>query len=318
MNFPLITICLSCYNAEDTIENAIQGAFAQNWPNKEFVIVDDCSTDSSIDVIKKIIKGRDDVRLIEHSKNLGFAGALNTLISEAKGEFIAIFDDDDISTPDRVHLQYDRITQYEEKFQVKLVVCHSARIQKFPNGDEYYEPTMGVDQSRKAPAGLDVVDRILTGRLSSGVVGSCANCSRMARVEVFKHIDGYDESMRRSQDTDFNIRLGHAGGHFAGIAEPLVIQAMTMGSEKSLDTLKAAERAILNKNKNYLMQKHWYNFCIEWLDIRYEYLNDKKWNMCKKLFFLFARHPIKVIYKIYWALPARSTRKSFKNWYNKS
>lgn len=318
MSASLITIGLSCYNAEDTIEAAIHSAFEQDWPEKEIIIVDDCSADSSVKVIERVIKDKENVRLVKHKKNLGFAGALNTLLSEAKGDFLAIFDDDDISAPERVRCQYERITQYEQEYQTKLVMCHSARIQKFPNGDERYEPTMGVDKERIAPQGLDVVDRILIGRLSPGVIGSCANCSRMARIEAFKHVKGYDESMRRSQDTDFNIRFGYAGGHFVGIAEPLVIQAMTMSNEKSLDTLKDAEWLILKKNKSYLVKKGWYDFCKKWLDIRYDYFNNRKGTMLNKLLQLLFQYPVKLTYKIYWALPAYSTRTSFKKWYSKS
>ena len=45
---PLITVGITCFNAEDTIARAVTSAFKQNWPNLEIVIVDDCSSDSSM------------------------------------------------------------------------------------------------------------------------------------------------------------------------------------------------------------------------------------------------------------------------------
>jgi len=88
---PLITIGLTCFNAADTIGRAIAAALKQDWPNLEIVIVDDCSKDNSTDVIDAYARQDQRVRLIRHEQNTGFAGALNTLIANAQGEFIAIF-----------------------------------------------------------------------------------------------------------------------------------------------------------------------------------------------------------------------------------
>ncbi len=313
---PLITISISCYNSADTVEQAIESALAQDYPNKEILIADDGSNDNTVAVIKQKIQGHDNVRLMVYKKNKGFAGSLNTIIAEAKGEFLAIFDDDDVSSPERVQRQFERITSYETKYNANLVICHTARIQKFQNNYERYEPTMGTEEGT-APHGNNVADRILTGRLSNDVVGSCANCSRMARIELFKKMNGYDAQMTRGEDTDFNVRLALSGGHFVGIAEPLVIQTMTMGQEKTLEQEKKAELFLLNKNKEYLEQKNWYGFCIAWLEARYEHLNNNRLPLIKILLKLALRHPVKVVYKILWALPAHNTRRDFKKWHNK-
>ncbi len=114
-SFPLITIGITSFNAEDTIARAIESAFAQDYPNIEIIIVDDCSSDESCTVIQKAIKGYPVARLIPHETNTGFAGALNTIINTAKGAFIAIFDDDDVSLPPRLSAQYQRIIDYEKK-----------------------------------------------------------------------------------------------------------------------------------------------------------------------------------------------------------
>ena len=65
--------------------------------------MDDCSTDQSVEKIENFIK-KDDTpcRLVVHQSNKGAASARNTIIEEAKGEFIAFFDDDDISLPHRL------------------------------------------------------------------------------------------------------------------------------------------------------------------------------------------------------------------------
>lgn len=315
-NYPLITIGIACYKSPDTVGRAVKSALEQDWPNIELLIVDDGSGDETASVSREAIKDHDNARLLIHEQNKGFAGALNTIIREAKGEFLAIFDDDDFSLPNRLSRQYERITVYEKKYRPELVVCHAARIQHYPDGYERYESTMGTDESGIAPRGLDVVDRILMGRLSKNVVGSCANCSRMARIELFRMMNGYDVTMRRAEDTDFNIRLGLAGGHFVGIAEPLVLQTMTMGQEKTLKNEKAAEFLLLEKHRAYLESKGWYDFCLGWLEARYEHLSNHRAELVRRLARLAVCHPAKVLRKIFWIIPAHNTRRDFKRWHH--
>lgn len=314
MSTPLITIGMTCYNSADTIGRAIDSALAQDWPNFEIVIVDDCSRDNSVDVIRGKVEGNEKIRFLPHEKNKGFAGALNTLIAEARGEFLAIFDDDDVSDPKRLSKQYARITEYEAQTDAKLVVCHCARTQNYPDGSQVYEPTAGC-VTGIAPSGRDMADRILTGRLSAGVTGSCANCSRMARLSTFRAVDGFDSTLRRCEDTDFNIRLALAGGHFLGIKEPLVSQTMTGGSDKTIDVEYVAEKAVLQKHKSYLDSIGWYGFCEKWLDVRFNNLRGKKADVAKGMIQIFLSHPLMLTKKIIWTLPAYKTRARWVKWY---
>lgn len=315
--FPLITIAISCYNSQDTVARAVQSALAQDWPNKEIIIVDDCSADSSVTVVEQEITEYRIARLIRHEQNQGIGGTRNTLIDNANGSFIAFFDDDDVSAPDRVRRQYERITAYEKKYDAELVICHTARMQTYPNGFERYEPTMGTDESAIAPHGKAVADRILTGRLSPGVIGSNANCARMARTEMFRRMGGYDASLRRAEDTDFDIRLALAGGHFAGIAEPLVFQTMTMGSEKTLEAEYEAQKALLVKHKDYLEPAGWYDFCQKWLEIRRDHLKGRHLGLLQPLLLLLLKHPVKLFFKLYWSIPAHKTRRVYRQWHHK-
>ena len=56
----------------------------------------------------------------------------------------------------------------------------------------------------------------------------------MARLSIFHQFEGFDPAFRRGSDTDFVIRLAKGGGHFVGIAAPLVVQTMTKTSDKGL------------------------------------------------------------------------------------
>jgi glycosyltransferase involved in cell wall biosynthesis len=312
---PLITISISCYNSADTVADAIESALAQDWPNLEILVADDGSVDDTPDIIRQKLAGHTNARALIYGHNKGFAGSLNTLIGEAKGAFFAIFDDDDKSAPDRVRRQYERIVAYEAAQNTDKVLCHAARTQNFQNGYKRYEPTMGTNDGI-APYGDDVIDRILTGRMSPHIIGSCANCSRMARIDVFRSLQGYDGDMTRGEDTEFNIRFARTGGHFVGIAEPLVVQTMTMGQEKTLDREKEAELYVINKHQDYLRQKGWYDFCLLWLEIRHTYLRGAKLRTVFALIKLALKHPVRVAQKLLWALPAQGTRHDFKKWHN--
>lgn len=315
---PKITIGMTSFFARDTIAQAIASAAKQDYPNKELLVVDDCSGDDSVEVIRKAIADIPYARLIVHEKNTGFAGALNTLIKNASGEFLAIFDDDDISHPQRLIRQYERITSYEREFGADLVLCHVARTQTYENGFERYEKTVGTEPGL-APNGPAVADRILTGNLGkygNNVVGSCANCARMARTSVLRQFGGFDDTMRRAEDTDFSIRFALAGGHFVGIADPLVHQTMTGGAEKSVDAEEVAETIVLNKHAAFLRQIGWYEFVRDWMGVRYAYYRNQKGRMLWLMARLFLRDPLKFIRKVLWAVPAHNTRTSYKNWHS--
>ena len=121
MNKPLITIGITCFNAEKTIERALLSAINQDWPNFEIVVVDDASTDSSKIILKQYELKVKKISIIYQKQNKGCANARNLIISQAKGEFIAFFDDDDFSRFDRIRLQYEHLVNYEKKESAEKV-----------------------------------------------------------------------------------------------------------------------------------------------------------------------------------------------------
>ena len=95
----LITIGIPCFNAKDTILRALKSALNQDWSNKEILVIDDASTDQSPETIQNFIEQHPNVNLIKNNSNAGPAVARQTILNEAKGSFIAFFDDDDESLP---------------------------------------------------------------------------------------------------------------------------------------------------------------------------------------------------------------------------
>jgi GT2 family glycosyltransferase len=314
---PLITIGVTAFNAENTIESAIRSATGQTWSNTEIVCVDDCSSDKTLEILADLKKTHPTLRVYRNDQNGGVAVTRNRIIQEAKGEFIAFFDDDDASAPERLTCQYERIVEYERDFaQGKPVICHTARLQRYPDGSEHYAATMGTAMGELAPHGRAVAERILLGRPLKHGYGSMATCSQMARRSVYQGLGLFDENLRRSEDTDLNIRLALAGGHFIGIAEPLVTQTMTLTTEKHLAEERSYTLQYIKKHKAFLDQTGSYDFCHRWIDAKFDLLERKKVKFITKLLKLFICFPVATLKRLYGSLPGVKGNLQFSEFYN--
>lgn len=96
---------MPAYNAEKYIGTAIESILNQTYKDFEFIIVNDCSTDSTLDIIKKYAKKDKRIRIISNKKNQKIAQTLNNGLKEAKGKYIARLDADDWSYPERLEKQ---------------------------------------------------------------------------------------------------------------------------------------------------------------------------------------------------------------------
>lgn len=312
---PPITIGITAYNAAETIERAFRSALGQTWSPLEIVIVNDHSMDATPAILARLVETHPQVRLISFDENRGVAVARNAILHAAKGEFVAFFDDDDESLPQRLEKQYRRIVEYERAWHTDKVICHTSRHQHWPDGTVRIETTMGCAQDSPAPAGSRVADRILMGHPSENVFGSCATCSQMARLALYKQAGGFCEQLRRGEDTDLNVRLAKMGAHFVGIAEPLVIQHMNLTPDKNYEAERCNQLALLSRHRDYLEQSGWYRFCVDWLDMKYDYLAGYHYKGILKAIRLFVAHPLKLVRRFLWALPNAGFNRSMRAFY---
>lgn len=102
MSEPLVSIIMPCYNAERWLAAAIESVLAQTWPHREFIIVNDGSTDGSLAIARSFAARG--VRIVSQA-NAGQGAACNFGLRHAKGDFIKFFDADDLLSPDMVALQ---------------------------------------------------------------------------------------------------------------------------------------------------------------------------------------------------------------------
>lgn len=100
-----ITVLMSVYNSDQYLAKSINSVLAQTYKEFEFIIIDDGSTDQSIEICKGFAEGDSRILFIENGKNLGLPKSLNKGIKLAKGNYIARQDADDYSAPNRLELQ---------------------------------------------------------------------------------------------------------------------------------------------------------------------------------------------------------------------
>ncbi len=101
---PAITVLMSVHNGLPFLAEAVSSVLAQTFFDFEFLILDDASTDGTADYLRTLSDPR--VRVITLAENIGLTAALNRGLHEARGEFIARQDADDLSHPRRLELQF--------------------------------------------------------------------------------------------------------------------------------------------------------------------------------------------------------------------
>ena len=116
MNNPLVSVVMPVYNADKYLRESIKSILKQTYSNFEFIIINDGSTDTSLDIIKEYIKKDKRIVLISH-KNKGVSYSANQGFLQAKGKYIARMDADDISLSNRFE---EQVNFMEKNYEVGI------------------------------------------------------------------------------------------------------------------------------------------------------------------------------------------------------
>lgn len=107
MNYPPVSFILLTYNQELYVKYAVEGALAQVYPNLEIIISDDCSTDSTFEIIQSLVNaysGKHQVTILRNASNMGLVPHINNLFANyVHGDYIILAAGDDISLPSRTY-----------------------------------------------------------------------------------------------------------------------------------------------------------------------------------------------------------------------
>lgn len=125
-----VSIIIPLYNVCEYVENSLYSALNQSFRSVEYILVNDCSTDNTMDVVNSIVElhpRKGDVKIIHHLHNRGLSAARNTGMIEATGEYIFFMDSDDELSIDCIQLHYDAITEAKSDFTVANIQLVGAK-----------------------------------------------------------------------------------------------------------------------------------------------------------------------------------------------
>jgi len=138
-NNSLVSIAMSVFNSESTIEVSLNSLIDQTYKNIEILIMDDGSTDNTKDILKDYQKIYPKIKLFENNQNIGLTRSLNILINKAEGEIIARQDSDDISLINRIEIQMKTLCEGNLDFCTSRALIMNTK-KKIPGLSFYISP----------------------------------------------------------------------------------------------------------------------------------------------------------------------------------
>ncbi|HXF58608.1 MAG TPA: glycosyltransferase [Candidatus Saccharimonadales bacterium] len=199
--WPLVSILIPVFRRVTFLCGAIESILAQNYPNKEVIVLEDGSREAE-DVIRQF---GDDVRYI-WQPNQGVAAARNTAAQAARGAWIALLDEDDIWLPEKLMRQMELVSRFPS-----LGVVHT----------NYFWLRSDTPEERPFPLVASVPSGWVTRELFLERF-SLLPSSAVIRKDYFHRVGGFNPAYRLVDDYDFWLRLSHHC-QFGYLATPLTL-----------------------------------------------------------------------------------------------
>lgn len=185
---PLVSVVIPAYNAEKFIVQALDSLAVQTYPSVEVIVVDDGSRDATADVVAR---AHPEVRCIRQA-NGGASSARNRGVQEARGEFIAFLDADDVWHPDKL------------RAQVALMQAHSDVLLSRTGMSEV--PLL--DQARFPDVSNGLPEHKLIPSLGPSLMSPYfATSTVMVRRQAFLAVGGFDTAFKVAEDVDLYLRV---------------------------------------------------------------------------------------------------------------
>ena len=184
----LVSVVMSAYNAENFIAGSIRSILDQTYDNWEFIIINDCSSDNTAQIVEQFPDNDPRITLIHNTENLGLTKSLNIGIKHAKGEFIARLDADDTSEPSRLEKQVNFLNVHPHI----ALVGSGAHL---------------IDASGHKFGRMNVISRDSIIRRLMTHVNLFIHSSILIRREAIEDVGCYREKFRYTQDYDLILRL---------------------------------------------------------------------------------------------------------------
>ncbi|MGM0580840.1 MAG: glycosyltransferase [Bacteroidota bacterium] len=213
-------ICL-CYNHEKFVEEAMTSVLNQSYPS-ELIIVDDASTDDSVEKINGFINKHPDrgIRTLFFNENVGNCKAFNEALKLTDADYLIDLAADDILLPDRV------------KEGVKNMEAHPKVAVNFTNAEYIDDKSNIIAVHYKHNSKGDLIDTVPQGDVFSHVLERYYICSptMMYRGSFFREVGGYDEALAY-EDFDIIVRLSR--NYIFSFTNKILVQKRKLGTAMS-------------------------------------------------------------------------------------
>ena len=239
----LISVIIPVYNREKTVKKAIESVLNQSYKDIEVLIVDDCSTDKSVEIVKSIKDDR--IKIITCEKNGGACKARNIGIEKAKGMIIAFHDSDDCWHEDKLKKSIEAL----EREEADMVF---SALNRTENNRCTIVPKINLNSEK------DKLGKLLE-----------CNCVSTQTIVLKKKVVEeirFDERLPRFQDWDFALQILQKGYKIYFIEEPLVDcwvlgDSITSNIEKGIQAYKILEKKYETdfKHRKKALYEHYYH-----------------------------------------------------------
>jgi glycosyltransferase involved in cell wall biosynthesis len=217
----IISVVIPVYNGEKTIRFTLESVLQQTFSNIEVIIIDDGSTDLTLEVIKTISDAR--IKVFSYV-NSGLAASRNRGIDHANGKYISFIDADDLWTSDKLEYQLQALSQFPQAY-----VAYSWTDYIDINGNTLF-------------AGKRLIDsgNVFAKMLQSNILENGSN--PLVKNEAFKIVGKFNESLSAAEDWDMWLRLA-AEYEFVCVQKPQILYRISANSMST--NLKKQEAASL-------------------------------------------------------------------------
>ena len=196
---PLVSVVIPAFNSERFLKDAIDSVLNQSYTNKELIVVDDGSSDGTVDLVKSY---GDSVRLI-CQENSGPGAARNRGVDASSGTYIAFLDSDDFWLPGKLAAQVSFLEQRPD-----CALLYHDWIDVDSNSDE--DRRLRSEIHRQQPSEVAPLDTEAceTGWLYNELLSDSimTTISVMMRRTLFQSLGGFDDSLPQGQDYDMWLR----------------------------------------------------------------------------------------------------------------
>lgn len=213
----MVSVIIPVFNREKTVLKAIQSVLDQTYKDIELIIVDDNSTDNTLEVVKRYLEGEENVKILKNQNSKGVSGARNFGMQNATGEYIAFLDSDDEYLPNHIEDSVQVLEQYHQNVSFSFW---------YENSMNEKNEIVRSDRESSRPNLLRVANEIHAEQINNVILygkeffeytcTSSCYCyhiiTMVMRRSLLEKGILFDETLRCSEDDDFILRIIHETG----------------------------------------------------------------------------------------------------------